>query len=46
MKFRCKQTGNVIEVPDREAEVMAQMEHYEKVEEAKKTLTLPKKEAK
>lgn len=44
MKWRCKQTGNIIEVPESETETMRQMEHYEPVKEEKKTLTLPKKE--
>lgn len=46
MKFRCKQTGNVIEVVgDAAIQSMKQMPHYEVVEE-KPTLTLKKKEAK
>lgn len=43
MKFRCKQTGNVIEVPDEEADNMREMPHYEEVEE---TPVKKKKEAK
>lgn len=45
MKWRCKETGTVIDLPDEETETMEQMPHYEKIEE-KKTLSLPKKEAK
>jgi hypothetical protein len=33
MKFRCKQTGNTIEVPETEVENMRQMPHYEEVVE-------------
>lgn len=46
MKWRCKKTGNVIEVPESETENMKQMEHYEPLKEDKKTLSLPKKESK
>lgn len=43
MKFKCKATGNIIEVPDNEVETMLQMPHYEQVKEEKKTLTLKEK---
>lgn len=43
MKFKCKQTGNIIEVPETEVANMLQMEHYEPVKEEKKTLTLKEK---
>ena len=46
MKWRCKQSGNIIDLPDSETENMLQMEHYEQVKEEKKSLSLPKKEAK
>lgn len=43
MKWRCKQTGTIIELPDSETESMLQMEHYEQVKEEKKPVSLPKK---
>lgn len=46
MKWRCKESGNIVELPEEETETMRQMEHYEEVKEEKKTLTLPKKEGK
>ena len=46
MKWRCKQTGNVLDLPESETENMQQMEHYEQIKEVKKTLSIPKKESK
>ena len=43
MKWRCKQSGNIIELPESESENMRQMEHYEEVKEEEKP---KKKEAK